>query len=90
MSFDRIALLGALRSIEAEIRPIKAVLGVKWTRPMHEEQRRLCWLRKKATEILMVLAHARGRTHCVPTGVSAEAAKVLHAEAWARYVEVSP
>lgn len=89
MSMDRIARVRELQSIEAEIRPIKRVLGTTWTRPMHEEQRRLLWLRRKATDLLMVLAWSHGRLHCIPRGKSEDEARALHAEFFSRYVEVS-
>jgi hypothetical protein len=57
---------------------------------MHEEQRRLVWLRARATELAIVLAHARGRLHVRPKGVSEEQVRALHAEVFARYEEVSP
>lgn len=88
MEIDRVARVRDLRAIEAEIRPIKRVLGATWTRPMHEEQRRLAWLRKRATELCMVLAWARGRLHVRPRGLSDEQARALHAEVFTRYEEV--
>ncbi|MBI2390187.1 MAG: hypothetical protein HYV09_11415 [Deltaproteobacteria bacterium] len=86
MKIDRVARVRDLRAIEAEIRPIKRVLGATWTRPMNEEQRRLSWLRKRATELCMVLAFARGRLHV--RGPSDERTRALHAEVFARYEEV--
>ena len=80
---DRIALVRDLKSVEAEIRPIKRVLGVTWTRPMHEEQRRLGWLRARATELCATLAWSRGRLHVRLRDAA------WHAEVSARY-EASP
>jgi len=88
MKIDRVARVRDLKAIEAEIRPIKRVLGTTWTRPMHEEQRRLVWLRARATELAIVLAHARGRQHVRPKGLSEEQVFALHAEVFARYEQV--
>src|SRR5262245_47397772 len=41
----------------------KRALRVRWTRPMADEQRALCRLRRRATELHVLLAHVRGRLH---------------------------
>ena len=79
-----------IKSIEAEIRPIKRVLGVTWTRPMHEEQRRLVWLRAKATELYAAIAWSRGKLHCRPREWTEERTRAWHAELAARLEEASP
>jgi len=86
---DRIALVRDLQAIEAAIRPIKRVLGVTWTRPMHEEQRRLVWLRARATELCATLAWSRGRLHVHRSDWSEEKLRAWHHEIAARY-EASP
>lgn len=86
---DRDALVRALQTIEAEIRPIKRVLGATWTRPMHEEQRRLVWLRARATELCATLAWSRGRLHVIRKDWPDEKLRAFHAEIAARF-EASP
>ena len=80
---DRVALVRRLQAIEAEIRPIKRVLGATWTRPMHEEQRRLVWLRAHATELCATLAWSHGKLHVMHKDGA------WHAEIAARF-EASP
>ncbi len=84
---DRVALVRDLQAIEAEIRPIKRVLGVTWTREMKEEQRRLVWLRARATELCAALAWSRGRVHAVPRDWPLERARAWHEEIAARFAE---
>ncbi|MGZ5971047.1 MAG: hypothetical protein ACXWP4_25430 [Polyangiales bacterium] len=86
---DRIARVRDLKAIEAEIRPIKRVLGATWTRPMHEEQRRLVWLRARATELCATLAWWRGRLHVRRGDWTDERLRAHHAEIAARF-EASP
>lgn len=85
----RIALVRDLQTVEAELRPIKRVLGATWTRPMHEEQRRLVWLRARATELCATLAWSHGRLHVNRKDWSEEKLRAWHVETAARY-EVSP
>lgn len=47
----------------AEATALKRVLRTTWQHPMAEEQRRLQGLRRHVTELLVLLAHARGRYH---------------------------
>jgi len=42
---------------------LKKLLRTTWTRPMAEEQRAHARARRRATELLVLLAHARGRIH---------------------------
>ena len=85
---DRVALVRDLKAIEAEIRPIKRVLGATWTRPMHEEQRRLAWLRVRATELCATLAWSHGKLHVIRRDWSDEKLREYHAALAARF-EVS-
>lgn len=47
----------------AEARTLKQLLRARWKRPMADEQRRLAALRRATTELLVTLAHRRGRLH---------------------------
>lgn len=88
---ERIALVRALHTIEAEIRPIKRALGSPWTRPMADEQRNLSWLRRQATHLCAALAFLRGRFHQRPAGWTEEQIVAWHREVTeqlaARYAE---
>jgi hypothetical protein len=46
-----------------EASSLKQVLRVRWLRPMADEQRQLVALRRRVTELLVLLARARGRYH---------------------------
>lgn len=66
MHFDRIDLQRLRRDIaEAaqQCHDIKRALRCRWTAPMADEQRRLVRLRRRATELHILLARARGRFH---------------------------
>lgn len=88
---DRGALRRDLRTIEAEIRPIKRALGSPWTRPMADDQRRLQFLRGRATELCAALAASRGRVHLRPRGWTEAQVAEWHREVGerlaARYAE---
>lgn len=86
---DRDARVRDLQAIEAEIRPIKRLLGATWVRPMHEEQRRLVWLRARATELCATIAWSRGRLHFRRADWTDERLRAYHGEIAARF-EVSP
>ncbi len=77
---ERVALRRELQTIEAELRPIKRVLGSAWTRPMADEQRRQRWLRLQATSICGALAFSRGRFHLRPAGWTEEQLLTWHRE----------
>ena len=47
----------------AESVALKRALRVTWQRPMADEQRRLCRVRRRITELLVLLARSRGRYH---------------------------
>jgi hypothetical protein len=47
----------------AESAALKRVLRARWTRPMADEQRRLCSVRRRITELLVLVARCRGRHH---------------------------
>jgi hypothetical protein len=52
-----------IKDVEREIRELKGVLRARWERPMADEQRRHRFLKKKATELYVTVAFARGRLH---------------------------
>ncbi len=45
------------------MRELKRLLRARWTRPMADEQRELCRLKHRATELCALRAFARGRFH---------------------------
>jgi hypothetical protein len=57
------ALRADLVAISQEIRDLKRLLRARWTRPMADEQRELCTLKRRATELCALRAFARGRFH---------------------------
>jgi len=57
------SFLDSIRDVEREIRELKRVLGVRWERPMADEQRRHRFLKKKATDLYVAVATSRGRQH---------------------------
>src|SRR5262245_25558695 len=66
MPFDPIDLHRLRRdiaSISAQCRELNRALSRTWTRPMADEQRRKARLSRRATELLVLLARARGRYH---------------------------
>lgn len=96
------SIIRDIANIGAEARPIKILLRSPWERPMADEQRRLVVLRRQLTELLVTLAHQRGRLHqrtrplSSPTeGVSADWDAEAHAAAvaervFARYAPKPP
>jgi hypothetical protein len=44
-------------------RQLKRLLGQRWERPMADEQRELARLRRHTTELCVLRAHLRGRSH---------------------------
>ncbi|MBS2017359.1 MAG: hypothetical protein JST00_31030 [Deltaproteobacteria bacterium] len=63
MNIDKDRLRAEICALAGECRAVKAVLGTTWTRPMADEQRKLARLRRKATELCVLAAHLRGKTH---------------------------
>jgi len=51
----------------AEATALKQLLRTTWLRPMADEQRRLLALRRRITELLVLVAHVRGRCHVTST-----------------------
>jgi len=83
MLFDRIdsdKLKRDIASLATECIELKRPLRTTWTRPMADEQRRLCRRRRQLTELHVLLAQSRGRRHVAapPRGAAAE----WDAEAW--------
>jgi hypothetical protein len=66
MIFDRIDIQRLRRdiaAISAQCVDLKRALRRRWEAPMADEQRRLVRLRRRATELHVLLARARGRFH---------------------------
>lgn len=63
-----------LRAISAAIRGLKRVLRAPWLRPMAEQQRELCKLKLRATELCTLRAFARGKLHLqkAPRGAASD------------------
>lgn len=51
------------RELEEEIREVKKRLRSTWTKPMANEQYRLMALKQQATELCILRAWMRGRSH---------------------------
>lgn len=51
------------RELEEQIREVKKQLRSTWTKPMANEQYQLIGLKRKATELCILRAWARGRHH---------------------------
>ncbi len=49
--------------LEEEIRALKKELRTTWTRPMGSEQNTLRYLKEEATELCILRAWMRGKTH---------------------------
>ena len=66
MLFDRIdseKLKRDIAGLVAECIELKRALRTTWTRPMADEQRRLCRRRRQLTELHVLRALSRGRRH---------------------------
>jgi hypothetical protein len=57
-----------LRAITAEIVRLKRLLGTTWLAPMASEQRELCRLKLRATELCALRAFSRGKLHLRSAG----------------------
>ncbi len=80
------SFVDCIRDVEREIRTLKGVLRTRWVGPMADEQRRHMFLRKKATELYVTVAFARGRLHVqkAPRGLSP--GSEWNAQAWAALI----
>ncbi len=80
------SFVDCIRDVEREIRELKRVLRTRWAGPMADEQRRHMFLRKKATELYVTVAFARGRLHVqkAPRGLSP--GSDWDAKAWAALI----
>lgn len=56
-------LTSDLHRLELEARALKRALRTTWSKPMADEQRLLARLRRRTTELLVLLASTRGRRH---------------------------
>jgi hypothetical protein len=63
LDIDYPSLRRDLRMGEGQIRALKRVLRVRWQRPMAAEQRELCRLKLRATELCALVAFTRGKLH---------------------------
>jgi hypothetical protein len=63
-----------IRAIAGEITALKRVLRAPWQAPMASQQRELCRLKLRATELYALSAFARGKLHirCAPLGASSD------------------
>jgi hypothetical protein len=52
-----------LRALAADCVLLKRTLRARWERPMADEQQRLHRLRRRVTDLLVLLAASRGRRH---------------------------
>lgn len=77
---DRARLRADLAALASECTSLKRALRSTWTRPMAEEQRRLCRLRRRATELHVLYASSHGRVHV--TSVPRDAAGDGDAPSW--------
>ena len=62
---DIVRLRNDLAAVVVEHIPVKRALRSRWERPMAEEQRRLRRLRRRITELCVLLAATRGRLHVI-------------------------
>ncbi len=60
---DRSRLKCSILALGTECSEIKRVLRARWTRPMADDQKRLCRLRRNLTELHILSAWTRGRLH---------------------------
>ncbi len=63
-----------LRELAARIEALKRALRVRWEKPMADEQRELCRLKARATDLCALRAFSRGKLHLlrVPTGFTGD------------------
>src|SRR5215510_11458076 len=63
-----------IRDLAARIKSLKRVLRARWERPMGDEQRELCRLKARATDLCALRAFSRGKLHLVraPAGFTGE------------------
>ncbi|MBX3227197.1 MAG: hypothetical protein KIT84_35325 [Labilithrix sp.] len=62
---DQTRIRHDIAQLNADCIHLKKLLRATWTRPMADEQRRQARVRRKLTELFVVLAAARGRLHVV-------------------------
>jgi hypothetical protein len=63
-----------IRDLAARIKDLKRVLRTRWEKPMADEQRELCRLKTRATDLYALRAFSRGKIHVVraPAGFTGE------------------
>jgi hypothetical protein len=67
MNIDINQLRMERRRIDAQIRLLKADLRTRWTRPMVDVQRQLLAAKYEATELCILRARLRGKSHLIDT-----------------------
>ncbi|MBX3188094.1 MAG: hypothetical protein KF819_13815 [Labilithrix sp.] len=63
MNIDRERLRADIDALARDCRAVKDILGTTWTRPMADEQRKLVRLRRRVTELHVLVARLRGKHH---------------------------
>jgi hypothetical protein len=63
MNIDTNRLRGDIAALAIESHDLKKILRATWTREMKDEQRKLVRLRRRATELHVLLAFSRGKLH---------------------------
>jgi hypothetical protein len=63
-----------IRGISSQILALKRVLRAPWSQPMADQQRELCKLKRRATELCALRAFVRGKLHLrsAPRGASSD------------------
>jgi hypothetical protein len=71
---NTISLKSDIRTLSQRLRALKQVLRAPWRVPMAREQRELCLLKARATELCALAAFSRGRLHLTrpPRGAPAD------------------
>ncbi len=63
MNIDTIRLRADIASLARDAKATKTLLRTKWTRPLADEQKKLVRLRRRLTELHVLLAWSRGERH---------------------------
>jgi hypothetical protein len=69
-----------MHDLTARIQEKKRVLRRRWEKPMADEQRELCRLKARATDLCALRAYSRGKLHLLhaPAGFAGEWDAVQH------------
>lgn len=63
MNIDTLRLGADIDALARDAKATKALLRTTWTRPMADEQKKLVGLRRRLTELHVLLAWSRGKKH---------------------------